>query len=65
MRTKLKTLTVLLPMAAFALLLGSCAATTCNGGACQAREISSVNDKDEEGSVWDHRPQRPKLRGEY
>lgn len=65
MRKKLKSLTVLLPMVAISLLLGSCAATSCNGVACKAREISSVNDKDEESSVWDHRPQRPKLRGEY
>jgi len=65
MRKQVKTLSVLLPVVAAALLLGSCAATSCHGEACQAREISSVNDKSEDGNEWARRPHAPKLHGEY
>lgn len=67
MRKNLKSLTVILPMAVFTLFLGSCAATSCQGVDCKAREISSVdaNKADEKDDFWKHRPLRPKLRGEY
>lgn len=64
MRKNVKNLLGLLPLAVVAMLLGSCAATACNQGACKAREISSVNENADD-DAWAKRPQMPKLRGEY
>ena len=43
-------LTLLLPLAGFATMLGSCASTPCNNDACYDRSLSSV-DPYEEGEV--------------
>ena len=43
-------LTVLIPLAGFTALLGSCASTPCNNDACYDRSLSSV-DPYEEGDV--------------